>query len=571
MRAAIPIGLALILSCSPQRQAVTLDARISRIEAPAPEPAHESEASNQVTVDSEEGKAIEGGFADLLKVEAEAQKSFKKAILATLQARNFEPVFTTSSGTTLALEALINAVQKLPEQGVSTEDYPPLKMDIEGNGGEAARARLEILAMSVFFRYALDMKFFYKAHPFKAFHSYEQAETKRLDDLVSAFIAFANDPTGGLEQLKPKHPYYTALIEALARYRSIADQGDFPEVQDFKGKLKRGSKGAVVRQLKARLKAEGYFSGDEDNPIFDIPLAEAWRAYQSTHGYEQTGEVEPRHLKSLNIPAAQRVKQIELSLQRWRESEVRHEEPLYVRVNIPEFMMELWEDGELRFKHRIVCGNNNWDKDVENRIEGRINRTKLFSAVIERIVINPKWHVPVRIQKEELDWELLKDPTYYVKHNFKVKVLPDGREEIYQESGIENALGRVKFVFPNPYGIFMHDTNQKDFFKREIRAFSHGCIRLQNPVVIAKFLLERCANMTEEAVNSLFAQKEQREIELKKKVPIFVEYNTVGVDQEGRTEFFSDVYGYDKDFFDGKIPYSEEELRLLLRKIPKVD
>lgn len=432
-----------------------------------------------------------------------------------------------------------------------------------------ARIALELTASEAFFRFAMDMKFRIKAHPFKAHTNLGQAVRNHHDGLMAAFDAFARDPEAGLKALLPAHPYYLATVEGLALYRKFAEAGPFKPLPG-KAKLKRGSRGAAVQDLVERLAQEGYWDGPIPS-MFNEDVENAVKQYQATHGFNEDGILEARHLTSLNVPVETRIRQIELSLQRWRESEVRHHEPTYVRVNLPEFMMEVWADGELALKHRIVCGNNNWDVDPDARIEGRLNRTKLFTSNIETIAINPRWHVPARIRKLELDFELLNDPTYYQKHNFVVKVLPDGRELIYQDAGDSNALGRVKFVFPNPYGIFMHDTNAKKFFDREIRAFSHGCIRLQEPFVVAKLLIERANGMTAEQVIAIRNAAEPRDVKLKTPVPIFLEYNSVGVAPDGRMMFFSDIYGYDRDYFDGKIPYSDEELKTLQRKIQKVD
>ena len=434
-----------------------------------------------------------------------------------------------------------------------------------------ARNHVEALAQAAFFRWALDMRFRIVAEPFRADKDEASAIAAHGEDLAKAFDDFARDPVEGLKALPPRHAEYAMLVAGLAHYRQLAAAGAFATVEvTGQQKLKRGSRGPLVEVLKKRLAQEGYYGGAID-ATFDPELERAVKDYQEAHGFETSGEVEERHAKSMNVPVEQRVRQIELGLQRWRESLVRPEEPLYVRVNLPEFKMAVFENGVQLAKHRIVCGNNNWDIDPDSRMEGRINRTKLFAAQIERVILNPRWYVPKRIQKLETDFELLKQPDYYEKHNFVVKTLPDGREEIYQDSGNANALGRVKFVFPNPYGIFMHDTNQKGFFNREIRAFSHGCVRLHKPFEIVDILLERAAGISPERGRAILAKEEMRDISLKTPVPIFVEYNSVGVDEKGRVQFYSDMYGYDRDYFDGKIPYSPEELQLLTRKITRFD
>jgi murein L,D-transpeptidase YcbB/YkuD len=390
---------------------------------------------------------------------------------------------------------------------------------LEETAGRARNA-LEVYAQAAFWRYALDMKFRVRASPFRADADDAAAVAARGDALLAAFDAFAKEPATGLAALVPQHPEYARLVEGLKAYRALATRGPFEPVSVFgKAKLKKGQRGPLVETLKRRLAQEGYFAGDM-GPVFDANLAAAVEAYQETHGFDASGEVEERHAKSLNIPVEQRVRQVELGLQRWRESEVRPGEPLYVRVNLPEFRMSVWENGQQLTKHKIVCGNNNWDVDPDNRLEGRINRTKLFTAAIERVILNPRWHVPKRIQKLELEYELLKEPDYYQKHNFVIKTLPDGREEIYQDSGDKNALGRVKFVFPNPYGIYMHDTNLKAFFQREIRAFSHGCIRLQQPFEIMDLLLEKAAGIPPDKGRAMLATQDLREISLKTPVPL---------------------------------------------------
>jgi len=440
------------------------------------------------------------------------------------------------------------------------------------------RTDLDIAAMSAFFRYALDMKFLKVASPFLADKDPSEAGVTHLDQLVESFEAFIVDPEGALSGLVPTHPEYQGLMDGLAEYEMMAEEGEFPKVPR-RGTYRRGSRGKSVRALKARLAREGYFDGDVESPVFGEPLEKSVTEYESTHGFTPDGVVEKYLLRSLNVPIERRIDQIGLSLQRWRESDVRPEEEIYVRVNIAAFMMEVWDRGQRVLRHRVVVGNNNWDHDPERGWEGRLNRTKIFSAEVERVILNPRWYVPRRIHRLELDFEILSRPDYYAEHRYKVEILPDGRERVYQESGNENALGRVKFVFPNPYGIFMHDTPHKHFFNRDIRAYSHGCIRLHDPLDVAYFILKRCKGIEKEEVDRLLATedvgsrpgtKAVRVVELDTTVPIFVEYNSVGVDEQGRMLFFSDIYRYDRDYFAGKIPYSEEDLELLRKEIPRI-
>ncbi len=653
MRTNIPLLImALVLvSCASAPKDAHAPVRGTRAEGPglAPAPAEQpapAASSGNDALDAVRALWARRSSQGAARTEALQQRlarepMFRKLTTQSLEARNYEFLFTRPEGPAESLSALLKAIESLPDHGIVVKDYPqdairaglerltaaaqtdapvraeldampawqalgalavsrdePTAAEIDGlaeagrlKGVNAkalkkmseraavlldaeanrtqTRADIEVAASVAFFRYALDMQHRIIAHPLKADRDPAKVDVVHADDLAASFEAFAKNPMDGLAALVPSHPNYARTMSGLAYYRKLAASGEFSPLT-YSGKLKRGSHGPAVTALETRLAQEGYFSGAPD-ATFDEATEDAVELYQQTHGYNVTGVIEERHVKSLNIPVQTRIRQIELSLQRWRESEVQADQPLYVRVNVPEFKMEVWEGSELRMKHKVVTGNNNMDYDPLKKLSGHINRTKIFTAKISQVILNPKWHVPGRIQKLEIDYDLLREPDYYARHNFKVRVLPDGREQIYQDSGRGNTLGRVKFNFPNPYGIFMHDTAQKPFFEREIRAFSHGCIRLHDPLEVAYFILEKAMDMAQDQVESILSGGAEKEINLKRPVPIYVEYNSVGVDEMGRMMFFSDVYQYDKDFFDGKIPYPDAELKLLLREIKKAD
>jgi len=432
----------------------------------------------------------------------------------------------------------------------------------------SSKARVEVLATVACLKYIMDQRFRVAADPFHAQPDRDSAHEKFSQQLVETFGRFLADPAGTLASLPPTHPYYARVMKALETYRAMEADGPFPEVR-IPVKYRVGMKTANVLAIKQRLAREGYFTGTIDES-YDADLVAAVKKYQEYHGFETTGLLEPRHEKSLNVPLSDRIQQIELSLQRWRESAIRDGGELYVRVNIPEFMMEVWKGTERVFHNRVVVGNNKWGVDPTSEIEGKINRTKIFQANIVEIVINPRWNVPARVKKVELEYDLMSQPDYLLKNNYVVETLPDGREIVYQKSGEGNALGKIKFNFPNEYGIFMHDTNMKSFFKREIRAYSHGCVRLDDPVPVAKFLLAEASSVVPDSIDTYMEEEVEpkpRYIKLTTPVPIYMEYNSVGIGDDGLPMFFSDVYSYDRDYLDGKIPYSPEMLELLQRKI----
>lgn len=435
---------------------------------------------------------------------------------------------------------------------------------------ERLRVAIEAVAIQAYFRLVMDFRLMIIAHPFKAVKRYLRTPKHFAWRLIKAWKADRADLYDAITHMPPAHPYYKATMAGLKLYRQIAKHGGFVKVP--RGKiLKKGSRGRAVLALKKRLAQEGYEVG-EITPVFDDTLEKAVKHYQKTHQYKPTGIVQGRIVRSLNVSIERRIRAIKLSLQRWRESDLDASQPFYVRVNIPEFKMEVWDHGKMVTKHKVIVGNNNWSTDPIGMVEGRINRTKIFSATIKRIVLNPRWYVPDRIQKEEFYTKnVFQEPNYFVKHKFTVKVMSDGTERIFQQAGDENALGRVKFMFPNPYSIFMHDTDEKKLFKQQIRAYSHGCIRLNKPLKVAFYVLSHINGMTKKAFDADLAKDDFTIVKLKTPIPIYVDYNTVGVDPTGKMMFFIDVYQYDRDFYNGKIPYTKKQLELLLKKIKKID
>ncbi|MCA9517932.1 MAG: L,D-transpeptidase family protein [Myxococcales bacterium] len=258
------------------------------------------------------------------------------------------------------------------------------------------------------------------------------------------------------------------------------------------------------------------------------------------------------------------MQQIELSLRRHRESELHQGQwrfgttPLRARVNIPAFQATFFKDGVAAKQHNVIVGNNAVEVDYDSGRKGHYNHTRMFSAEMATVVLNPVWRVPKRIKEQELDQKLMDEPDFYEKHNYEVKTLPDGTEQVTQLSGPGNALGLVKFLFPNEFAIYMHDTPNKRLFKRTIRAFSHGCMRTENPLDLAKWLLVDQGEWSEEKFQQVLDSRQEYGVALKTKIPITIDYNTVGVHSSGRMMFYADVYRYDKAYFEGNVPFRQD-------------
>ena len=443
----------------------------------------------------------------------------------------------------------------------------------EKGASDARRAALvalqdvDVAVIEGFLQYALDFRYLKVAHPFLALTQEERATVGRRygKELAADLTNAGDDLAGAMASWWPRHPYYEKARAALAKYRQLDTAGSVPPFT-LKGVLKLGAHGPGVSLLKKRLAAEGLYAGDVASEEFGDDLDAAVRRYQATHQLDVDGIVRDNAkmgpaggtLKSLAIPMSSRVRQLRLSLQRWRESATGKDD-FYFRVNIPQFEVEVWEKADLVKKHRVIVGNNNFEVDEEAGRRGHLNRTALLANSIKMVVINPVWHVPDRIRTGELDKEVEKDPEYYDKHNFKVQTLPDGTVQVHQMPGSGNALGRIKLLFPNPYSVYMHDTPKKKLFDKVIRTFSHGCMRLDDPVGMAKFLLERDGTMTAEKVDATLESMHEQGVTLKTPVPIYIEYNTVAFAPDSPDPIFlNDVYQYDAAFWNGEVPSDRE-------------
>lgn len=375
-------------------------------------------------------------------------------------------------------------------------------------------------------------------------------------DLLAA--AEADTLPDFVASLTPPHDQYAKLQKEMLRYREIVKNGGWKDIG--KASLKKGSKGKKVVELKQRLAAEGYFpptgvelpSDHTFTDVFDDNLEQAVKDYQKTHQMDVTGESSRIFWSSINTSARDRLDAIELTLRRWQSSRIGADSH-YVLVNLPDFHAEAWTDGQRDMRFRIVVGSNKFGCDADTKTMRRVNATPLQSNTIQTVIFNPYWNVPERIWQEELIGELNENPEYYEQHGYEC-VASDKNPcaRLRQKGGDDNALGKVKFIFPNKYGTYMHDTPKKQFFEFPIRAFSHGCMRVREPMKLAEYLLRGDGQWDGDAVEKILGHDLETPMRLKTPVPIHVEYYTVRVDDDGRANFDADIYRYDRALLTGK-------------------
>lgn len=441
-----------------------------------------------------------------------------------------------------------------------------------------ALVELDVLIVHGVVRWAYDQRFARKAHPFLADKTEADGFKRTAKDLEAFFDQVdwtrAETAIAAMNSAVPRFPDYEPTRQAFLRYRAYAEK--YPEHIELPKeveKLAKGKKGDAVTKLEERLIQEEYLAGPPTGTFGDA-LTEAINLYQDTHQMKATGKVDKATRASMNKSFADRAEQLKLSLMRYRESDLHQSGHRFgeigrasdkngsptsaVRavVNIPAMEARFYLGTELARTHRVVVGNNDNDSDATTGKKGKLNQTRLLTAEMQTIVLNPVWNVPRRIKEQELDVLLMDEPDYYEKHNFKILMNPDGTERVVQQPGPGNALGLVKFLFPNQFAIYMHDTPKKKLFERPVRAFSHGCMRTENPLDLARWILvEVDKEMTNEEFDEILASREERHFAVNPRIPISTDYVTTTIDAEGRVHFLADIYGFDRDYFEGKVPH----------------
>jgi hypothetical protein len=349
-----------------------------------------------------------------------------------------------------------------------------------------------------------------------------------------------------LRSLRPTYPPYERLAELFPAYRGVVQRGGWPDIPESARGLGPGDYATAVETVKRRLAVEGYYPQKaEPGAYYGDALAGAVRTYQSTHQLRRTSEVDAPTWRSLNVSAQTRFHQMRVTLQRWRESRAT-DDSHYIRVNIPGFHVAVWRDGQRQMRFRVMVGQTT---TIEDKKTGEVrwpHATPRFSDTMRYLVFNPFWNVPHSIRTNEIEPKLKENPDYLEEERLEKVTDPNGYTYYRQKPGPKNALGRVKFLFPNEMSIYLHDTPHHALFRRPFRALSHGCIRVESPMKLVDYLLNRDGRWTQKERLALmkdwFAKDSESWVRLREPIGIHLEYYVVRADREGRVHFFSDLY-----------------------------
>lgn len=368
----------------------------------------------------------------------------------------------------------------------------------------------------------------------------------RFDPLSHLQQALADDHVAeSLLQLVPTTPDYLALQRVLRDYREQAARGGWPRLP-ANVRLKPKQSSPVVASLAARLAASGDFTGSKSSStIYGSELQEAVKRFQRRHGLTDDGVVGPALIAELNVPIETRINQIELNMERWRWLPRDLGNP-YILVNIPEMRLDVWDHGSNPLSMRVVVGKTD-------------TPTPIFNDRMTYIVFAPFWNVPDDIAQKETLPSALNDPGFLARTNMEVvdisgravsardiDLASPEKYRFRQRPGTSNALGLVKFMFPNQFNVYLHDTPEDSLFSRASRSFSHGCVRVEEPEKLAEYVLRDQPEWTSDRISEAMHAAEERVVKLKTAIPVYLGYWTARVTPDGVVQFRQDVYGIDR-------------------------
>ena len=469
-------------------------------------------------------------------------------------ARHFEPLWLKQGANGAvsfapAAEEIMAAFKTAATEGFRPSDYLTPELDLAAAGTDPAKlAAVETAFSAAAVKYAQDI-YGGRIDPLLVNKTWTITPKQINEAEMLVKLAAADDPVKIFADLEPKHPEFLRLKAALARFDESATI-DHVEIPDGKT-LKPGMTDERIPLLRQRLGvAEPDVpdtAGAEAAPdlTYDDELVAAVKTFQESLDLTADGVAGPATIAALNGGMAATKDDIVANMERWRW-EPEEFGQFHVFVNLPEFRLRIMEDGQEKYTTRVVIGTPK-------------NQTPVFSDEIEHIVVNPYWNVPASIKANEIRPHLLSNPNYLANQN--MEMLSGGKVvnaaaidwsstninsfHVRQRPGAGNALGQVKFLFPNQHDVYLHDTPSKSLFSRSYRAYSHGCVRVENPMEFAGVLTEHEPGVSRASLEDLFGSKEAW-VNVKNHIPVHLSYFTLRVDEDGTIRSYGDVYGANK-------------------------
>jgi murein L,D-transpeptidase YcbB/YkuD len=484
--------------------------------------------------------------------------------------RDFTPAWNDLSG----LNGLLRAIQASAADGLDPRDYHFFLIQArlkEKGVSSAQRAELDVLATDAAIRLGYHL-LFGKVDPERLDADWNMARkgtdfqpVARLQEAIDSGRVYEM-----LDEFKPKHPFYGRLKQALAKYRAIEAEGGWEPIPVGRT-LKKDESDPRVPAIRRRLALSGDLPSNTEgsrSDLFDEALQTAVRRFQVRHGLHADGVLGGTTVEAMSVPVQRRIDQIRVNLEcaRWVLHDVGDK---LVMVNIAGFELYLARDGRRQWETRVQVGKP-------------YRKTPIFKSEIRYVVLNPTWSVPPTVLAADILPAIKRNPSYLQTHRLRVidgngKVVNPAQVKwsaytaknfpyrLEQEAGPQNALGRIKFMFPNQYSVYLHDTPKKELFRHSARAFSSGCIRVEDPLRLAELLLDDPGKWNRTRIDQAVATGKTVTIHLDRPVPVLLLYWTAASDPDGQVDFLPDIYGRDATVLkalNGEFRYRKRPVRV---------
>jgi murein L,D-transpeptidase YcbB/YkuD len=485
---------------------------------------------------------------------------YREQIKRLYESTNFAPLWIKDDEPTSQATHLIEAFRASRLKGLNPSDYGAESLATQSKSLKgapaAAQASFDATLTLATMRYISDLRIGRLNPKHLKFGIDVQSKKYDLPEFITQQVANAENLQSVLDQIEPPYSGYRRVESALKQYLDLAAKGDGPKVPAPPKTVAPGDAYAGAAQLAQRLQLLGDLPQGGTFDSYSGALVEAVKHFQARHGLATDGKLDAATLRELNTPLTERVQQIDDALERWRWIPTEFQQPP-VLVNIPEFRLRAYSaDHQLALTMNVVVG------------KAAPTQTPVFTDDIRFIVFRPYWNVPPGILRRNVIPGIMKSSGYIARERFEVTDssgksvatndkddlvagLRSGKYSIRQKPGPANALGLIKFMFPNSHSVYLHSTPSTELFARSRRDFSSGCIRVEKPAELAAFLLRNQPDGQQSwtvarVQTAMDSGQDNRQVNLTVKVPVLILYETAVAEEDGTVHFFDDIYGHDK-------------------------
>lgn len=494
---------------------------------------------------------VDSNYAHKFLESNPSYNAYNDYILNFYRNRDFHYAWINKDGLTEQAGNFINMMKNDAAYGIGDSSLIPAVLDtlltreVPLKQGDSSAPRIELLLTSQFFAYGNKV---WGGLTTDTAKDLEWFIPRKKIDMASLLDSMTRKPNNTFEEEEPVNRQYVLLKQKLKKLVAVSNQ-KWDSIKMTQKALKRGDSAVVIAEVKAKLNALGDLPVNDSTNRFDAALDTALRSFQDRMGLKVDGILKQNVLDALNVPMQQRIQKVLLNMERLRWVPI---DPTsdHIVVNIPQFKMMVYDSGRLDWSCNVVVGRPG-------------TSTVVFTKDLRYIVFSPYWNVPPGILSNEVLPGLKRGAgSYLARQNMEIvngsgKVVSPGSINfskysgrnfpyiVRQKPGGKNSLGKVKFLFPNEYNIYLHDTPARYLFGEDKRSFSHGCIRVQEPKRLAMWLLRGDSSWTEQKIDEAMNGNKEKYVTIKDKIPVYIVYFTAFVDEKGRLNFRDDVYGHD--------------------------